>query len=266
MISVELRHEKPKDETFKIIKSTQFNWPETLDEFNEEQFIAYIETLESQQLEDVAKIELFFKLSKCSKWFVRRRMTPDEFKIQIVEGLVDPLLKNPSMSRGILRNAVKGFEGMSDTFDNFTWGQYALVDAYFNKYNQGHSELLDSICALIYVPKGQKFDAELADEYLPFWSEKPHALKRAVVINYSLMKKFIADEKWYPNLFKMPVKNDPNSFNLSSGPKEIDYQEVTILLSGGPFGNREALDREPVHNVLKYLDIKMKPKPKKKHE
>lgn len=263
MIEVEFRYEKPADDGFKVLKSTKFDWPESLDELTADQFVKFIELLEKQQLEDVAKINLFFAISGCSKWFVRRRMSPDEFKMQVIHGLVEPLLDQHQMKDSPLRHWFKGFVGMDSHFSNFTWAQFCLVDAYFTKYQQGAEELLDSICALIYVPIGQAFDGDKADDYLPFWADQPHYLKRAVVINFSMIKRFIYEDCWYPRLFPKSAKLDDKTPQPTLTPKEIDYQEITIGLSGGPFGPRETLDREPVHNVLKYIDMKLS-KPAKK--
>ncbi len=264
MIDVEFKYEKPSGEGFQVIRSTKFRWPESLDELTADQYVRFIELLEKQQLEDVAKINLFFAISGCSKWFVLRRMRPDEFKTQVIHGLVDPLLESNSMKEGLMMHAFRGMVGMDQYFSNFTWGQFCLVDAYFTKYQQGLTDLLDSICALIYVPSGNQFDAEKADDYLTFWSEQAHYLKRAVLLNFSMIKRFIAEDGWYPKLFPKPQAE--KALEASVTPKDVDYQELTIGLSGGPFGPRELLDREPVHNVLKYIDMqlsKSKPKPGK---
>jgi hypothetical protein len=165
------------------------------------------------------------------------------------------------MSEGILKDVIPGYMGMESRMKNFTWAQYCLVDAYFEQWQKGKSEYLDTICSLIYTQNGEPFSGEAADDYLPMWSEKPSELKNAIVLHYGAMKKCLP--KLYPKLFRQPVVDD-NAPVIKKKPKNIDYIAITINLSGGPFGTREQLDREPFHNVLKYLEMQSEPSKKTK--
>lgn len=265
MINVELRHESPRGISFKIHKSVKFEWPESWDELSDDQYFKVVQELEKGNNADVSQINLFFIISGCSKWFIRSRMKPDEMKIQLIDQLVIPFLENRSFSHGILKNSFSGFVGASDYFSNFTWAQYALVDHYFTRYVTGETDLLDSICALIYIPKKAQFDNKKADDFLRFWSEKEDYKKRAILLHFAELKKTVAT--MYPNLFpnKKPELLTPAELLKSSKANNtIDYQAATIALAGGPFGNRKDVDNEPVHNVLKFLDMKAQEKTKKK--
>jgi hypothetical protein len=135
-----------------------------------------------------------------------------------------------------------------------------LVDTYFTKYNKGQKELLDNVCALIYKSKFNQFSGKTAEGFLPFWAEKPQHVKLAILLHYSELK--LSVSKMYPHLFPNKPKEseiNPSQFlNTPAKSEDIDYHAATIALSGGPFGTREQLEKEPVHNVLKYLDMKAK--------
>jgi hypothetical protein len=241
----------------------KFEWPELWDELTDDQYFKIIEELEKKQNADVSQIKLFFIISGCSKWFIMLRMKPDEMKVQLIDQLVIPFLENRKFSSGILKNSFSGFVGASDYFSNFTWAQYCLVDHYFTQYLKGKTELLDSICALIYFPTQSNFDNKKADDFLRFWSEQKEFKKRAILLHFAELKKTVA--KMYPNLFpnkKQELLTPNDLLKSSESNHEIDYQAATISLAGGPFGNREQLDNEPVHNVLKFLDMKAQSKNK----
>lgn len=260
MIKVELKHETPQEGAFKVLNSVSFEWPDLWDELKDNQYFAVVNELESEQNPDAAQIKIFFEITKCSKAFVFKRMKTDEFKIQIIDQLVIPFLQNRRFTKGILMHSFAGYEGMDDVFKNFSWAQYSLVDTYFTKYNKGQKELLDNVCALIYKSESKPFSGKTAEEFLPFWAEQPQHIKLAVLLHFSELKLTVS--KMYKYLFPTKQKDSemtPSQFlNAPAKSEDIDYHAATIALSGGPFGTREQLEKEPVHNVLKYLDMKAK--------
>jgi hypothetical protein len=266
MINVELKHETPSGVAFKVLKSVKFEWPDLWDELKDNQYFAVVNELESEQNPDQAQIKIFFEITKCPRAFVFKRMKLDEFKIQIIDQLVIPFLENRRFTKGILMHSFSGFEGMDDVFKNFTWAQYCLVDQYFINYNKGQKELLDNVCALIYKEENKPFSGKVAEQFLPFWSEQLEHVKLAVLLHYSELK--LSVSKMYPYLFpKKPIETEMNPSQFLNTPaksSEIDYHAATISLSGGPFGTREQLEKEPVHNVFKYLDMKAKEEKSKK--
>ena len=262
MIHVELKHETPNELGFRTLRSTKFDFPESLDELTGEQKVKMVEILLKDYPHDIAHIKLFFVFCKCSKWFVRRRMTPDEFKLQLIDGLLKPALLKTDITKGSLKDYLRGFVGMDNKLKNFTWKQFCLVDSFTNAYRAGHNELIDNVCALIYVPLGKQFDSKHADHYVALWSEKPYALKLAIVNEFIGLKYAISKD--YKKLFPQVNQSQltpQEALNVSVSDDPIDYHAITINLSGGPFGTREQLEKEPLHNVLKYLDLNTK-KPK----
>jgi hypothetical protein len=263
MIQVELKYESPRDLGFRTHKKTKFEFPESLDELTGNQLVKMTEILLKNYPEDIAHIKLFFAVCNCSRWFVRLRLKPDEFKLQLIDGLLKPMLLKQEITKGSLKDYLKGFTGMDDRLKNFTWKQFCLVDSFTTALRAGNNDLIDNVCALIYVPKGKAFNSQDADDYVPLWSEKPYALKLAIINQYVALKSTISKD--YKQIFPQQDLSQltPNEvLNTSSSTEQIDYHAITINLSGGPFGNREQLEKEPLHNVLKYLDINAK-KPKK---
>lgn len=258
MKQIDFKLETIRKDNFVKLSVQSFLWPENWDELSDKQMLAIGHVYSKSIPEISAKIELFFAVADIPKWWVKKFMKPDEINAFIVEGLVDPFLQDKNLQKGILKNAFKGFEGPDDRLKNLVWGQFCLAQAFMAAYERtSKPEFLDTLCAILFH-KGS-FDAKKADTYLKYWQKKPLGDKVAVYMTYVYQSSVLPT--LYPKLYKKP---DTSTTDASAPSKPVDYKQITINLAGGPFGTREELDREPAHNVLKYLDMNVQSEKKKK--
>lgn len=265
MRNVEIRYETDQ----KVISSRKFTIAQTWDELSDENLFSLGKI---QQLgESQAHLILFKEFSGIPWHWIARYMTADDCLNQIINPLIKPLLGKPGMKKGVMKDSFPGWIGMEDSFQNFSWARWCLVDAFYSSWIAGQKVALTTLCSLIYRPKPTifnrlKYPSEafinpaLSDLFLPFWKKVPSHKQVAIALHYGALRSSVITK--YPNLFPLDKKLSENSKPIP--PEKIDYTAWTITLSGGPFGNRAELDQEPVHNVFRFLDIRVKEDLKKK--
>jgi hypothetical protein len=259
MRNVDIKYESPE----KIISSRKFTIAQTWDELSDKNLFSLGKI---QQLgESQAHLILFKEFSGIPWHWIARYMTADDCLNQIINPLIKPLLGKPGMKKGVMKNSFPGWIGMEDSFQNFSWARWCLVDAFYSAWITGQKSALANLCSLIYKPKPTiinrwKYPAEaffnpaLSDLFLPYWKKVPAYKQVAVALHYGALRSSVISR--YPHLFSAAEKQEDKTKQLP--PQKIDYSAWTITLSGGPFGNRAELDQEPVHNVFRFLDIRAK--------
>lgn len=264
MRNVEVRYETPE----KIISSRKFTMPQTWDELSDKNLFSIGKI---QQLgESQAHMILLKEFSGIPWHWIARYMTADDCLNQIINPLIKPLLAIPGMKKGVLKDSFPGWIGMEDSFQNFSWARWCLVDAYFSAWFVGQKSVLPTLCSLIYRPKPTilnrwKYPSEafsnpaLSDLFLPLWKKVPTYKQVAIALHYGALRSSVITR--YPHFFPRPQKVEESNH---LPPQKIDYNALTITLSGGPFGNRAELDQEPVHNVFRFLDLRAKEESKNK--
>ncbi len=261
MLDIDIR----KETDTKVLASRKFKFPENWDELKDRHLISIAKVQDLP--EDQGHIIMFKEIAGLSWLWIGLHLPGDEFYSQCVSNLLLPLLEKPIMKKGIMMKTVRGFTGMDDSFKNLSWGRWCLVDAFYTSWIGGNAESLDTLCALIYTPKdtlvfklthkGNDWQNHVnADRFIPMWKKKPIELKVAIAMHYGALRTSVIGS--YKNLFPNKKQDPANDFNKSKKQTPVDYHALTISLSGGPFGNREKTEEEPVHNILKYLDMRAK--------
>ena len=130
--------------------------------------------------------------------------------------------------------------GPDDGLVNFSVKRWGYADACLQKVAQtGGHEALNNLLGALYVPEGEKWNAQDIEARGRRLSGLPQALKLAALANYKAIRLWLPTK--YPNAFEGGAE-DPNGVH-----------GLIVDLAGPKFGKTSEAEEAPLHDVLIYV-------------
>lgn len=222
--------------------------PSKCEEMDPKQFIAFAKLTFLMEENPVIKPEILAQMIKIPVG-VAKNIEPLEQ--ESITSQMDFLWDMRPVSSFLLEK-MAGYYPPLPHLEGVTFGQFMYFDSYFSQYAKEKDESnLHKFIAAVYLPKGKPFNhTDIATRAKHF--EKVHmAHKQAVVLNYHLIREWLSVK--YPLVF--PKKKQPDNTKSKKQPGWIDVFDAIV---GDDIKDSEKYAEKPLHNVLRFINKKIK--------
>ncbi len=172
------------------------------------------------------------------------------------------IVPNISIRKGIKKHV---FYGPQSELRYMTIGEFAFVDSYYLLYEQTQNmDFADKLIAVLYRKKvsdkgdvRESFDERDVEKRARLIKPIRADLKRALIMNYSSVRKWIASQ--YPYVFPEPSDGDDVSTDRKNTIPQ--WNKVFVATSNGRLSDIDANTKVYLHTFMVFYDQELKPKP-----
>jgi len=252
----------------------ELDFPEGVDELTAEQFVKFARIVFSDKtyyekliwlvryMGMVKRTFSFLGKEELSWVFIAKYIDGDEYLHKLVP-FAEKLLENLplKMEKFVFNNFHKGLEGPGDMLYDLSWHQYCLIEERIMSLQDSDDDL-DETIACMFRLKGKHFADCNFDIIMKKVQAWPLHVRKAMVLNYMAVRRRFTE--LYSKYVYPPV--DPKAEGKQDDADPPDFLMLSLSLAGGPFGNRDQVEREPARNVLKWLEMKGEEREKAEEE
>jgi len=213
----------------------------------------------------VDRVFSFLGKTELSWTFVARHIDGDEYYNKLIPFAEKLLEQLPlKMVKFVFNDFHKKMEGPGDMLYDLCWLQYTLIEERITGLGETPDEdELNETIACMFRQKGKHFvDSEFGaiKKKVEGWSMD---VRMAIVLNYVAVRRCFVE--LYSKYVYVQV-DDQDAGKNADVVEPPDFLMLSLTLAGGPFGNRDAVEREPARNVLKWLEMKGEEREKAEEE
>jgi hypothetical protein len=234
------------------------SFPEKWEELTEKQFIAIANLSETDDLSRL--LSLFSGLPS----HICRRL--DHYQQTELWRINDWIKEAPSCNRffiPVIRAGHYTLHSPQESLRKVTFGRFIFFDTAFVSYQFSQdTDDLNRFIVSLYIPANFTFSDDLLLTMEPCVKEIPEKLKQAILFNYSLVRRWLAEI--YPLIFSLPrdkdgIDENPDGKKPSGrAPDSRAWIKVFENIVGDDIANHDRYADIPLHNVLRYLTAKAK--------
>jgi hypothetical protein len=141
-------------------------------------------------------------------------------------------------------------------------GQFIFADTHFGNWHEKQEPAEAALfLASLYLPENQKFSEDITEKNAKAFSRATTETIEAVAINYRLIKEWLSNA--YPLVF---LADEPSAGNNETSKPRDQNAWIKIFESmvGDDIINQDRWADMPIHNVLRYMNRKIKENMKRK--
>lgn len=219
--------------------------PESWEELNGEQ----LEALQGYVDGEVDELQFISCMSGLSRWIVGRLDGAQRFALLV---LLDYTSNLKPMDEFWIKS-ICGLAAPKKRMQGVLFGQFVFIDSYYTRYVESGSEAdLNRLIASLYT--NGDFDEKKIDEYGALIGMEPMAKRKAICVNYRMVRDWLAGcYKW---LFR-------SGESVKATQDNGGWISVFDQVVGDDIVNRDRYARLAMHEVLKWINDKIRKEAKK---
>jgi hypothetical protein len=238
--------------------------PTSWGELNAEQFVAVVRTINGA----TADIGFVATITGIGKRLLRRMHPYSLAKLSetigflgnVASGHGDFIIKAPHVPLG--RDMYNVLVAPRPKLANMEFGQFIFADSYYNAWAATKSHTaLNMFVASIYLPEGEKFNADTIDKRSTAVAGIDLLTREAIAFNWGLVTIWL--QKAYPLVFQQPTAEEEKGA-AKSRTTQSPWLKLFDQLVGDNLPERDRWAALPVNAVFRHLTEKFKEQARQK--